>query len=608
MSDTVSENPLADVFAKHNDVNYLFPRDLQTTPTKFRRFLVIGSCMAEIYNHTQPFACESDFIFANNFSGLSQQPPRPITDYDFQFIQIPLRFILPETAVWGTGLSDEADYKEFFAECCDRISLQLNGMLEWQKQSNILTFVSNFLVPVQNPMGRTLPRYHLSNPAFFIEKLNFYLAGELAKHDNVHLLDVDQISASIGRSRVQEDPIGWISHGGFFPFIPANAARIEPSSSSLDYYIQKTDDFRQAVWYEIEFMYRTIRQIDQVKLLVIDLDDTLWSGVIGEQDDVGPHLVENEIWPMGMSEALSFLKKRGVLLAIVSKNDEGRIRSIWEKVVGNKLPFDSFAAVRINWNPKVQNVSSILATVNLLPHNVVFVDDNPVERAAIKAAFPDIRVLNGHHFYWKRTLLWSAETQVTGVTEESARRTEMVRAQAVRESSRSSSSREDFLASLDLKIRLFCVGVTEDPKFARAFELLNKTNQFNTTGRRWTREEIVSACRDGLQIMAFEADDKYSVYGLVGVVLISGETIEQFVMSCRTAGLGAERAVLSTLCDLLRGQGNRRLQGRLVATPANQLCRNLYEHAGFCQDGEIWMLPEGVSVLGPTHVALTRAA
>ena len=132
---------------------------------------------------------------------------------------------------------------------------------------------------------------------------------------------------------------------------------------------------------------------------------------------------------------------------------------VWSQVFGPKLKIEDFAAVRINWEPTAVNMAALLETMNLTPRSVVFVvDDNPVERAAMKAAFPDIRVLDGDHYYWKRILLWSAETQVAGISAESSRRTEMIQAQTERETTRGQLSREDFLRSLDLTIGLFAIG------------------------------------------------------------------------------------------------------------------------------------------------------
>src|SRR5262249_15620249 len=147
-----------------------------------------------------------------------------------------------------------------------------------------------------------------------------------------------------------------------------------------------------------------------------------------------------EGWPIGLAEALVYLKNRGVLLAIASKNEESRIRTIWPMIFGERLKLEDFAAIRINWRPKPENMAEILEGMNLLPRNAVFIDDNPAEREAMLRAFPGIRVLGRHPYYIRRTLLWAPETQVVTVTDESRRRTEMIQAQFTRETQRAAMS------------------------------------------------------------------------------------------------------------------------------------------------------------------------
>src|ERR1700678_1305369 len=153
---------------------------------------------------------------------------------------------------------------------------------------------------------------------------------------------------------------------------------------------------------------------------------TRCGAAIAAEDDIREDPVEG--WPLGVIEALQFLKKRGVLLAIVSRNDEARIVQVWDSIMPGRLRLDDFAIRKINWRPKVENLEDIIREVNILPRGVVFIDDNPVERAGVKAALPEVRVLGAHPYLIRRILLWAPEMQVGVVTEESARRTEMVQA------------------------------------------------------------------------------------------------------------------------------------------------------------------------------------
>ncbi len=123
---------------------------------------------------------------------------------------------------------------------------------------------------------------------------------------------------------------------------------------------------------------------------------------------------------MGFLESLLYLKKRGILLAIVSKNNEEFIVSNWNQIVQGQIALTDFAARKINFRSKAENLAEILQEMNLRPENAVMIDDNPVERAAIQAALPGVRVLGRHLYYLKRILLWSSETQRSVITRESA--------------------------------------------------------------------------------------------------------------------------------------------------------------------------------------------
>jgi FkbH-like protein len=437
-----------------------------------------------------------------------------------------------------------------------------------------------------------------------VQQLNEHLERAVRASSNAYVLDLDQIASILGKRGLQDDTVVQLAHGALLdPWGPIGG-RLEPVLPMADYYDLSTRaEFVEAVWAELLSMYRTIRQADPVKLVVVDLDDTLWRGVSGEMPDVGPHMTETG--QLGLVEALMFLRRRGVLLAICSQNEAARIREIWPKIFGPRLTLEDFAAVAINWRPKVENMTAMLRELNLLASHVVFIDDNPAERAAMKQAFPEMRILGRHPYYLRRTLLWSSETQVASITAESGRRTEMVQAQIAREAQRSAMSRDEFLTRAAPRAAPFELRSAEHPRFDRCLELINKTNQFNTTGERRTREEIEDLFRAGGSLFFFEAADAFAVYGLVGVVLVRDLTIAQWAMSCRVLGYGIEAAAMARLVEHLRRNGPVEITGRLVETPMNFPCRDLFSGAGFTAAGRgLWRLRESVTPAVPAHVRI----
>jgi FkbH-like protein len=247
----------------------------------------------------------------------------------------------------------------------------------------------------------------------------------------------------------------------------------------------------------------------------------------------------------------------------------------------------------------------ILAETNLLPANVVFIDDNPVQRAAMAEAYPEMRVLGEDLYYNRRILLWSPETQDTTVTEESSRRTEMIQAQSRRETARKSLSSDEFLTTLGLRLSFGRIGDEDDGAFARCFELLNKTNQFNTTGERWSLPDMQDFFRDDGAVIYASAKDRFTAYGVVFVALVREGVIVQAVMSCRVVGMGVEQAALSAICGEIRRSYAGDIIGRAIETPKNLLSRDLFPACGFEAetDGCSWRLPRA-GVDAPAHIEI----
>jgi FkbH-like protein len=590
-----------------SDAEYRCPTDLALTAAPLKRIMVIGSCLSAswpmVLQGKHP-DCIADHFLVNNAAMLPDRLPGAAEEYDFHVIQIPLRQILRERMHFGLSYSDPAAFERMFEAARAQLCETLAELMRWNQAHGILTFVCNFLVPQQNPMGRLLPRYDLRNFVYFIEKLNEALGQELQQYKNAYLFDYDQVVSTYGKRHFQDDAVWTISHGAALADTgwEEDDGRLEPVERISRYYPLSTHDFVLHGWAELIAMYRTIRQADPVKLVLVDLDDTMWRGVAADEADASS--MAREGWPLGFAEALMFLKRRGILLGIVSKNDEDRVRGIWQRIYGDLVRLEDFAVRKINWQPKADNVEAILAEVNLLQKSVVFIDDNPVERAAIKAAFPDMRVLGPNPYLWRRILLWAPETQVATITAESAARTAMVQKQVEREGQRKRLSRADFLASLEVRATLHEIASIGDSRFPRTLELINKTNQFNTTGKRWTLQEFPGFFRDGGRCFVLDVTDRYTAYGIVGVLLVSGNDITQFVMSCRVVGMDVEIAAVGGALQALAARGIAEYGATLIRTPANLLCRDLWERCGFVAAGPDRYRRDADPFAMPAHIVL----
>jgi FkbH-like protein len=585
---------------------YAAPTTLALTASPIQRVLVVGSCLASglpIAFENTFVGCEADFVLVNNLSPLPDSLPAEVAEYDFQILQIPLRSVMPEAGYLLLNFHDISGYKTFFEACCAKIDASLAEYLKWNVSSGLLAFVTNFFVPQQNAMGRLLERRDLRNPVWFVERLNEYLDEAVSKHKSAYVVNLNAIAAGIGTRYVQDDALWVIAHGAALADtdFELDRARLEVPAPASVYYPLRTLEFVRSFVREIEAMFRTARQIDMVKLVIVDLDDTLWRGVLAESGRT-----DTEGWPQGLWEALSFLKKRGVLLGIVSKNDEKRVRDLWGENVEHLLPFDTFAVAKINWRAKAENIEEILGEVNLLARSVVFVDDNPVERAAVAAAFPDLRILGRNPYLIRRVLLWAPETQVASISSESSRRTDMVRSQAERERQRKTMSREEFLQSLSVRVRASRVTSCTQAAFPRAFELLNKTNQFNTTGARWSSAKAESFFAAGGVYYVMEVADRFTDYGLAGVMCVNGHRIEQFAMSCRVIGLEVEVAQVAYILDLLFKRGGKQVVAKVIDTDANLVSRDIWKRCGFLLQQDEWIRDLSSRVAVPKHITLSE--
>ena len=588
------------------DQRFRLPDQLSITPLRPARFLLIGSCLMDswpaVISAAEPGVSINRIVF-NNASALPPMTAAEAKTYDFQILQIPLRSILPEGPLMSIKAGDLAGYEALFEKACSLMKANLEALAAYNVRYGIPSYLLSLYTPMQNPLGRAQKRYCLSNMVYFIEQLNRRLYEEAAKFRNMTVIDSDGIIDTFGKKYFQDDFLSHFTHGSIATGLamPGDQARLEPIGNVEELYSPNIARIIIAFYREALALRKAEQQTDAVKLVIFDLDDTLWRGVAAETDDPGPEIIEG--WPLGILEAASYLWRRGILLAIVSKNDEATARAIWKKAYRGRFPMENFAAVKINWAPKAENIAAILAEVNLLPDSVLFVDDNPVERAAIREAFPGIRTMDAPLAEWRRILLWAPELQRAVITEEAAARTEMIQAQIAREAVRSEMTHEEFLASLGIEIVPHVVRDSAGGRFQRCFELLNKTNQFNTTCRRWTPAEIEELFAEGGCLIALDVSDKFTSYGITGLTVVRHDTVEQFVLSCRVFGMGIEQAAMAIAQARIEGT----MRGLIRPTDKNKLSLGLYEALGFRagEDGT-WVLPDGKLEI-PRHISLSAA-
>jgi FkbH-like protein len=334
------------------------------------------------------------------------------------------------------------------------------------------------------------------------------------------------------------------------------------------------------------------------KLVVCDLDNTLWAGVAGE----GPvtHLYERQT-------ALKELKSKGVLLAVNSKNDPQNVR--WD---GAALAAADFVRMEVNWDSKVANMRRIQEALNLKPKDFVFVDDRADQRELVREAYPEIHVLDAmSERSWKQLALWGRALP----DQVESDRTEQYRERTRRESflAKAAETEEDparSFARLDIRVQ---IRPAKQSELKRVTELINRTNQFNLTGARVSLKEIRAwHAHSARKVAVVEAQDKFGAMGLVCAALLdqSGHELQipVFVLSCRVFGYGIEHAVLGAVKRLaigIWGRENACIRGAFRETTHNQPCSRMYPENRFTWDGASWMLSEVELPVDPVWLSIS---
>ena len=326
------------------------------------------------------------------------------------------------------------------------------------------------------------------------------------------------------------------------------------------------------------------------KVLVLDADDTLWGGVIGEDGLAGVRIGQvfpgNLYWELQLRA--KFLRNNGILLALVSKNDEPAVAEMFAANPRMPLEWEDFSSQIINWDDKVHNLRRVAEELNLGLSSFVFLDDSPFERALVRASLPQVRVPETPDVLAMLDYLENGVDflKVSQSREDLARGVDYA-AQRQREESRASApSTEAFLRSLDLVATIR--GWSKDT-LPRIAEMLQKTNQFNLTTRRHTLSQLdawfAQASSQHWEGWTLNARDRFADQGLVGCllarVLEDGQwELDSFLLSCRALGRGYETALLSHGLRALKEKGATSVIARYLATERNGLVRECYAQHG----------------------------
>ena len=398
-------------------------------------------------------------------------------------------------------------------------------------------------------------RYELENEWYQ------FVQGLIEEKGNIYLLDLADTISEIGRKQFYSNKMWYMSS------MPYSRDGLNAVSNEIDRVLGAAFTTRK-------------------KIIALDLDNTLWGGVIGEDGVDGIELSNHKEGQRyyDFQRQLLEMKNRGIVLGIVSKNNEEDAEAAIRNHPAMLLRDDEFVSRKINWENKALNLKEMEGELNLTEGGFIFVDDNPVERETVKGECPDMLVPD---FPEDTTELlsfaediWLDYCRPLRVIGEDLKKTQMYQNEAKRKLEMESSlNLDDYIAKLGMVVDIHRM---RDTELERVVQLINKTNQFNVTTKRYTQAEVKKIAADSNNaIYVVYSSDKYGDSGLISVIILIGSEvdvrIDTFLMSCRVMGRKLEDVILNELV----AKYQKKMIGEFVPTAKNAPVRELFNRLGF---------------------------
>ena len=533
------------------------------------RIAVLGTATVGLLTPVLKALCFRDGIEAECYEGLFGAYRQEILDPDSNYYGFApdVTFIIPtwrDLQLASVNTADEQVVDNVVDE-----HVRLWETIASRSHSHIVQHA--FDLPASESAGLLTSR-HAAGRRSLIRTINLRLQ-EVAP-PFVSVLDTEHVMTVVGQDN-WSDPVLW------------HRARQHPSARAFPALVE-----------EQMAHVRAVTGLAR-KVVVCDLDNTLWGGVIGEDGlggiKIGGSSPEGEAH-LELQRYLKELRSRGVLLAVASKNNPDDARLPFLEHPDMLLRLEDFSAFEANWDDKATNLRCVATKLSLGIDSLVFLDDNPLEREWVRSQLPDVAVveLSGSAANYVRDLDAGRYFDVLAISEEDRQRAEMYRRDHQREAARAQAgSLEEFLTGLDMQATTSRV---TGENLARVTQLVNKTNQFNLTTRRYTEAQVSAiAAAPRAWTGVFELSDRFGHHGIVGLMFCvvadtaTGDTweIDTWLMSCRVLGRTLERFMLDRAVDAARAAGITRLVGEYRPTGKNALVGDLFERLGFARiDGD----------------------
>ena len=416
---------------------------------------------------------------------------------------------------------------------------------------------SNFVIPFVNSLGNLEGNYLFSASSFY-RQVNLGLIEK--KPSYVTILDMEQLASYIGKSRWFDETAYFVSKAGF----------------SYEFLGQYCDVIAR------QFMAILGKP---KKCLVLDLDNTLWGGVVGDEGYDGIMLDPNDAIGeayLAFQEYVMQLKDRGVILAVCSKNDFENAKEPFDKNEHMRIHYEDISCFVANWEDKVSNIRHISSSLNIGLDSLVFFDDNPTERELVRSFLPEVTTIEVPEdpAGYVRALDRAAVFDWLSLTKEDISRSQTYVDNRKREELMiSCTDYEAYLEALGLEGNFEALN---EKTIARFSQLINKSNQFNLRTRRYTEAEITAMMEsDDYGLYTVSLKDKFSNYGVIACLVLQyqgGECfVDSWVMSCRVLKKDVEKYTMTKLLESAKARGCTKVVGEYLPTAKNGMVKELYQ-------------------------------
>lgn len=478
-------------------------------------------------------------------------------------LAVQARDLVPE--LW-TGFVDLTPQQ--VDEVCDRAIASFRTWVETLRKNTKAHIILHNLERPSVPAMGVFDRLNERSQVEAIEMINAGISAVARSKSNVYVLDYDRLLAGRGLDRVQDER-KWLTVR-----MPLRA-----------------DEMGTLAREWLRFLHPVCGKT--CKALVLDLDNTLWGGVIGEDGMDGIKL--DTEYPgaafQSFQRAILDLFERGIILAVNSKNNQADAMEAITSHPGMLLKPDHFATFRINWQDKASNLRDIAKELNIGIDSLAFFDDNPVEREWVSSQLPEVTVIDvpADPMLYARTLRDTPQFERLSLSSEDRVRGRMYAENRLRgELQQQFASMDEFYESLAMEMELQPV---TPANLARVAQLTQKTNQFNLTTKRYTEEQVSAMNADkAWQLCAVKVKDRFGDNGIVGLAFtkVTGKEaeIDTLLLSCRVIGRTIETAFLSYLAERAKAAGATTLKGWYLPTKKNTPCKEFYASHQFVEAGK----------------------